>query len=141
MNWIQTISGVAVSKLPKVISPKGHAIADYVMAAGAFAAAIAFFKTDRKLAGTGALITGIAETTNALITDYPGGVFKVISFPTHGRIDVGETSMVASLPRVMGFSGEPESKFFYAHAAAAMAVVGMTDFGGDGAQRQITAHS
>jgi hypothetical protein len=107
MNWIQNLSGVAIDRLPKVISPKGHAIADYAMAAGAFVAAIAFFKSKRKMAGVGALVVGAIETATPLITDFPGGAFKLISFPAHGRVDVGSTSMVAALPKLMGFSGEP----------------------------------
>lgn len=139
MNWVQKFSGMAVRKMPKVISPKGHAVADYVMAAGAFAAAVAFYRSGRNMAGTGALLAGIAETTNALITDYPGGVFNLISFPMHGRMDLGQASMVASLPGLLGFAGEPEGKFFYAHGAAAAAVTAMTDFGGAGAQEQVLA--
>lgn len=137
MNWIQRLSGIAVEKMPKVISPKGHAVADYMMAAGAFAAAFAFYKAGSKRAGTGALIAGLAETATALMTDYPGGVFKVISFPTHGRIDLGQSSMVASMPRMMGFSGDAESKFFMVHAAAATAVTAMTDFSGNGVERNV----
>lgn len=141
MNWIQTISGVAIERMPKVISPKGHAIADYAMAAGAFVAAIAFFKSKRKMAGIGALIAGAIETANPMITDFPGGVAKLIDFPTHGRVDVGATSMTASLPKLMGFSGDPESKFFYVHAAAALAVVAMTDFGGERAQQVVEGNA
>ncbi len=137
MNWLQMFSGAAVERLPKVISPKVHAVADYAMAAGAIAAAIAFFKGGHKIAGVGALIAGAVEVTNPVITDFPGGIFKLISFPTHGRIDVGAASMVASLPKLLGFSGDAESKFFYVHAAAATAVVAMTDFGSEEAQRVV----
>jgi hypothetical protein len=125
-----------MEKMPKVISPKGHAIADYAMAAGAFAAAIAFFKANKKAAGVGALIAGAVEVLNPMITDFPGGVFKLISFPTHGRIDVGATTMVASLPKVMGLESGIETNFFYIHAAAAMGVVAMTNFGGNGSASQ-----
>jgi hypothetical protein len=141
MNLVQQFSGLAMEKMPKVISPKGHAIADYAMAAGAFAAAIAFFKTGHKAAGVGALIAGAVETLNPMITDFPGGLFKLISFPTHGRVDVGATSMVASLPKVMNLDGGMESKFFYIHSAAAMAVVAMTNFGGDGQKTTAEAES
>ncbi len=137
MNWLQMFSGAAVEKLPKVISPKAHAVADYAMAAGAIAAAVVFFKAGHKVAGVGALITGAVELTNPVITDFPGGIFKLISFPAHGRIDVGTASMVASLPKLLGFNQEPESKFFYVHAAAATAVVAMTDFGGEAAQQVV----
>lgn len=137
MNWIQNVSGIAIEKMPKVISPKGHAIADYLVAAGAFAAAFAFFKSKNKPAAVAALIAGAATTANALVTDYPGGLFKLVSFPVHGRVDVGTTSLVATLPKLMGFHGDADSRFFYAHAGASLVVVSMTDFGGDGAQRVV----
>jgi hypothetical protein len=132
MNWIQSFSGLAINRLPKVMSPKGHAIADYAMAAGAFIAAAAFFRSNRKAAGVAALVAGTIQTVNPLITDYPGGAFKVISFPAHGRIDAASTGMMASLPQLMGFADEPESRFFLLHATVATAVIGMTDFGREG---------
>ncbi len=128
MNWIQSFSGVAMNRLPKVMSPKGHAIADYAMAAGAFIVAVAFFRAHRKTAGVAALVTGAIQTVNPLITDFPGGAFKVISYQTHGRIDAAAAGMMASLPQLMGFEDEPESRIFLLHAAVATAVIGMTDF-------------
>lgn len=128
MNWIQTFSGLATRSLPKVMTPKGHAIADYAMAAAAFIAAVAFFRSNRKTAGVAALVAGTIQTVNPLITDFPGGAFKVIDFPTHGRIDVTATGVMASLPQLMGFAHEPESQFFLLHAGVATAVIGMTDF-------------
>jgi len=128
MNWIQTFSGLATKRLPKVMSPKSHAIADYALAAGAFIAAIAFFRSNRKAAGVAALVAGTIQTVNPLITDFPGGAFKVIDFPTHGRIDAASTGMIASLPQLIGFAQEPESRFFLLHASVATAVIAMTDF-------------
>lgn len=141
MNWISKLSVLAIEHLPKRISPKGHAIADYVVAAGAIAAAIAFFKSGRKAAGVGALIAGAVETANPLITDFPGGVLKLISFPAHGRIDVAAASMVAGLPKLLRLPGDIESRFFYVHAATAMAIVGLTDFGGEAAQRIVEGNA
>jgi len=138
MNIIQQFSGLAMDKLPKVISPKGHAIADYMVAAGAFVAAIAFFKAGRKSAGVGALIAGAVEVLNPMITDFPGGVFKVIDFPTHGRIDMGANSMVAGMPQVLGLH-DGESKFFYIHAGVGMAVTAMTDYSKNGETATQTA--
>lgn len=128
MSLMQNLSGLALNQLPKVISPKTHAIADYALAAGAFIAAAAFFRSNRKAAGVAALIAGTLETITPLVTDYPGGAYKAISFPTHGRIDAATTGMVASLPHLMGFANEPESRFFLLHAGAASALIGMTDF-------------
>jgi len=141
MSWIQTFSGLAIKRLPKVMSPKGHAIADYAMAAGAFIAAAAFFRSNRKTAGVAALVAGTIQTVNPLITDFPGGAFKVISFPAHGRIDATATGIIASLPQLIGFANEPESRFFLLHAGVATAVIAMTDFERSGLQAASSAHS
>jgi hypothetical protein len=51
-----------------------------------------------------------------------------ISFETHGQIDVANTAMVASLPKLMGFAHTPEAKLFYTKALAGAAVTALTDF-------------
>ncbi|HZD06812.1 MAG TPA: hypothetical protein VE176_01115, partial [Candidatus Limnocylindrales bacterium] len=88
------------NKMPKVITPKAHAIIDYAMAASFFGMA-AFFWRRNKRAAVSALICGAAETITALCTDYPGGVVKEISYETHGTIDFGLSGMVASLPDML----------------------------------------
>jgi hypothetical protein len=114
--------------LPKVISPKTHAIIDYaVVATGFFAVARAAWNSNKKAALT-SLACGIAEVTNILLTDMPGGVFKVIDFPTHGRVDAGFSSVAMALPNLMDFTGEWPAWFFRAHGMAIAAVTGMTDF-------------
>ena len=138
MNIIQQFSGLANDRLPKVITPKGHAVADYLVAAGAFIAAFAFFKSGRKAAGIGALITGAVQVLNPMITDFPGGVFDVIDFPTHGRVDMGANSMAASMPQVLGLH-DGESKFFYIHAGIGLAVTAMTDYNRNGQAASQTA--
>ncbi len=141
MNWISKFSGLAIERLPKKLSPKGHAIADFLVAAGAVGAAIAFFKTGRKAAGIGALVAAAAETANPMVTDFPGGLFKLISFPTHGRVDIASASMVAGLPKLLGLPDGIESRFFYVHAATAMAITGLTDFGGEQTQRIVEGNA
>ena len=76
------------NKMPKVITPKAHAIIDYAMAASFFGMA-AFFWRSNKRAAVSALVCGAAETITAFCTDYPGGVVKEISYETHGTIDFG----------------------------------------------------
>src|SRR5438309_11971805 len=97
----------STNKMPKVINPKAHAIIDYAMAASFFGMA-AFFWRRNKRAAVSSLVCGVAETVTALCTDYPGGVVKEISYETHGAIDFGLSSMVASLPDMLRFADEPE---------------------------------
>lgn len=124
------------NKLPKVINPGAHAVIDYAMAAFFFGMA-AFFWRRNKRAAVGALVCGTAETITALCTDYPGGVVKEISYETHGAIDFGLSGMVASLPDMLRFSGDPESRFFRMQGLALATVTGLTDFTGSGEGGQL----
>lgn len=114
-------------KLPKVIGPKTHAIIDYAVA-GSFLAMGAMWLGSHKRAAIGSFICGGAALTNSLLTDYPGGVADVISFETHGKIDVGLAAATALMPRLLGFSGEGPAWFFRAQSGAETVVVGLTDF-------------
>lgn len=126
----------ATDKMPKVIKPKAHAIIDYAMAASFFSMA-AFFWRRNKRAAISSLVCGAAEAVTALCTDYPGGVVRQISFETHGAIDFGLCGMVASLPGMLRFSDDPESRFFRVQGIAMATVTGLTDFTGSGKGGQL----
>ncbi len=125
----------ATNKMPKVINPTAHAVIDYAMAASFFGMA-AFFWSRNKRAAISSLIVGAAETTTSLLTKYPGGVVDAMSFQTHGRIDFGMAGLIASLPDLMRFSDEAESRFFRVQGMAMAAVTGLTDFTGTGERNQ-----
>lgn len=131
MPILDQAAKLATNKMPKVISPKAHAIIDYAMAASFFGMAAFFWKRNKR-AAVGALVCGTAETITALCTDYPGGVIEKISYETHGTIDFGLSGMVASLPDMLRFKDEPESRFFRIQGIAKAAVAGLTDFTGSG---------
>ena len=136
MPLLHQATKFATNKMPKVINPTAHAIIDYAMAASFFGMA-AFFWRRNKRAAVSALVCGVAETVTALCTDYPGGVVDEISFATHGGIDVGLSGVVASMPGMLRFSDEPESKFFRIQGVALAAVTGLTDFTGSGKSGQL----
>ena len=71
------------------------------------------------------------------LTDFPGGIFKTISFPLHGRLGLGIAAMVASMPKLMNFDKTPEARFFQMHSLAVVSLIGMTDFTGTGRTRQV----
>lgn len=123
--------GVAAlaNRMPKVISPKAHAIIDYVTI-GTFGLLAYLFWKENKRAAIAATTCGLAELTTALLTDFPGGVAPLISFPTHGRIDMGLAATCVSLPNLMRFDNEPEAKWFRLLGLNITGVTGMTDFGG-----------
>src|SRR5262249_29285213 len=124
------------NKMPKMIDAKTHAVIDYAMAAAFFGMA-AFFWRRNKRAAVGALICGAAETITTVCTDYSGGVVREISLETHGSIDFGLSGLVASLPGVLRFNHEPESRFFRMQGLALAAIAGLTDFTGTGKSGQL----
>ena len=109
------------------ISPAQHAIADYATASAFLAAALRYRHRHRE-ASTLALMNAAAIVVLSICTDYPGGVFRLVSFRTHGMFDVLLTAMCAGGPALMGFANEPEARTFYGQAAAETAVVAATDF-------------
>jgi hypothetical protein len=124
-------------RLPKVISPGAHAVIDYAVAGMFFAGAALLWKQHRP-AAVSALVCGLAETSVAVLTDYPGGVVKKISFPVHGRIDVGFTLLTAALPEFMKFEDVRESRFFDVLSIAMAGAAGLTDFTGSGETGQLS---
>ena len=118
---------VLSSRLRKKLSPKTHAIIDYATAGSFFLMVPILWNRDKR-AAIAALACGAVETTTAMLTDYPGGIADVISFPTHGRIDAGFAGVIASLPSLMAFSKDWPSVFFRAQGLTLAAVTGMTDF-------------
>jgi hypothetical protein len=115
------------TRLPKVISPKNHAIIDYATA-GSFFLMVPFLWRRNKRAAIVSLVCGGVETATSLMTDYPGGVTKVISFSTHGRLDSGLAGVFASLPSLMGFADQWQAWFFRTQGMSVAAVAAMTDF-------------
>ena len=123
------------NKMPKVIGAKTHAVIDYAMAASFFGMA-AFFWRRNKRAAVGALVCGAAETITTLCTDYPGGLIKEINLETHGSLDFGLSGLVASLPDVLRFSHQSESRFFRIQGLTLATIAGLTDFTGTGKSGQ-----
>jgi hypothetical protein len=135
MKWLLKLSNVAVDRMPKRISPSTHAMIDYGFAALTLLYAIKCLRHNKAAAMAG-FVAAAAELTNVLMTDIPGGAIKQISFPLHGRIDMGNTAMLAAMPGFMGFGGEPESRFFYGSAATIQLLTSLTDFTGTGETAQ-----
>ena len=118
---------IAAKPFPKAISPKAHAIIDYVTV-GTFLMAAARFWNRNKRAAIAALISGGAELAVSLLTNYPGGIKKVINFRTHRNIDFGLGAMTATMPEFFAFKDESERKFFLAEGAMITAISQLTRF-------------
>jgi len=127
MPILNNVVKVAAKPLPKLISPKTHAVLDY-MTVGAFLASAGWFWSRSKRASLAALICGGAQLAVSLLTDYPGGVRRIISFPIHRDIDFGLAAMTATMPEFLAFNEEGEKKFFQAQGAIISAATQLTRF-------------
>ena len=134
MPLLQTGINVLTKRMPKVISPRTHAIIDYATA-GSFLLTGALLWKRNKRAAVGSMLCGIMEAQTAMITDFPGGLTPLISFETHGKIDAGFAGLVGMMPNLLAFGDEPEAMFFRGQALAIASVTGMTDFSEDGRRR------
>ena len=123
--------------VPKIISPSTHAVVDYLTAGTFIAMGFSLMNRNRRAAGL-AFANGAAVLGLSLMTDYPGGVFRTVSFKTHGAIDAMQAGMIALGPSLLGFADQPEAQMFHAQAAVEAAVVAATDWNDPG-MRQLAA--
>ena len=129
MPVLNKLAQIAVKPIPKALTPKAHAIVDYVTVGACLMAAASFWGRNKR-ASVAALITGGGTLLLALLTDYPGGVKKVIKFRTHREIDFGLAAMTATMPEFLAFKDDHERKFFLAEGVLISAVNEMTQVPG-----------
>lgn len=125
----------AERRLPKVIDARTHGIIDYCHAAFFFGMALFCARRNRR-AATAALATGAFILTEALLTDYPLGVAKVLPFEVHGRMDAGFAASSLVVPGWFRFSGSAAAQVFRINGFVEGAVVGMTDWDSERARQQ-----
>ena len=65
-----------------------------------------------------------------MLTDYPGGVFRTLSFRTHRTGDIGQALLAGLGPALFGFADDPEAKYFYGQALSEVGVIATTDWDG-----------
>ena len=128
----ETLTSVT-DQVPKVLGPKGHAIMDY-LAAGSLAAMGFALRRRHPQASTLAFINSGAVLGLSMLTDYPGGVFRLLSFRAHGVVDAIQATMLAAGPSMMGFGDDPEAAFFRGQAALEAGVVALTNWDADAAR-------
>src|SRR3954463_12125389 len=115
------------SGVPKVIDPKTHAVLDYLVAGTFLTAGFILRRRNPRASGL-AFANGVAVLGATLFCDYPGGVWPLFSFKTHGLLDVVQAAMAGAGPSVLGFASEPEAQFFHGQALSEVGVVAATDF-------------
>ena len=111
MAMFNNLMKMAMKPMPDVITPRGHAVVDY-MIAGAFLATAGLFWRQNKRAAMASLLCGSAQLGVSLLTDYPGGVTPAIRFSTRRKLDLGLAAMSAAMPEFLNFQDEPQRRFF-----------------------------
>lgn len=127
MALMQKGVALAAGRMPKMISPRVHSALDYAVAGSFLLMGALFWKRNRR-AAVGALLCGGATAAVSLLTDYPGGAQKLISYPMHGQIDTGLIAMTAAMPKLVNIENDREAKFFARQAMAKTAITAMTNF-------------
>jgi hypothetical protein len=123
----KVMAGILTDK-PKVISAQTHAVIDYVHAGVNFVAAAMFWKRHRA-AAIGALALGGSVLANALMTDYPLGVFRLYSFRVHGMLDYGVAAASSVMPEIIrDRRGKAAERFFRIQGMAETGTAAMTDY-------------
>ena len=113
--------------VPKVISPGQHAVLDYGVASFYLGLAARYRDRNRAAAGL-ALTNGLMVLGLAMMTDYPGGVFRTLSFKTHRTMDWVQAAVAGLGPAMLGFADEPEARPFYSQAMSEVGVIAATDW-------------
>jgi hypothetical protein len=119
--------GILSGLLPKVISPKTHGVIDYIHASTNFVAGTVLRRSNRR-ASNAAFALGAGILANALMTDYPLGIFPLYSFRVHGALDYGIAAASASMPKLLGIEDVPGVQFFRWQGRAEGIIAAMTDY-------------
>jgi len=115
------------SGLSTMISPGVHAALDYGVAATFFTMG-ARFSERRPEAARLAYLNGAMVLGMSLLTDYPGGLIRTLSFKAHRTGDIVQALLAGLGPLLFGFADTPEATFFYTQAASEAGVIAATDW-------------
>jgi hypothetical protein len=117
----------ATRTIPTPISPSTHAVLDYAVAATFFCAGAWLMGRNRKAANL-AFLNGAVVAGMSMLTDYPGGLWRVLPFRGHRIGDIAQAGLAGFGPALFGFAGDPEATFFYGQAASEVGVIAATDW-------------
>ena len=122
----ENVAPVALTST-RPISPAQHAVLDYSVAATFFGMAARFGRQHRG-AATLAMLNGAMVLGMSLLTDYPGGVYRTLSFRAHRTGDIVQAALAGIGPVLFGFADDPEAKYFYGQALSEVGVIAATDW-------------
>jgi hypothetical protein len=111
------------------IAPAQHAVLDYGVAATFFAFGF-LVRSHHRPAAALAFANGAMVLGMSLLTDYPGGLFRTLSFRAHRTGDIAQAALAGLGPMLLGFGRDPEAKYFYGQAVSEAGVIAATDWDG-----------
>jgi hypothetical protein len=120
-------TSIGLNRIPAVISPGQHAVLDYGVATAFFAMGSALAGRHRR-ASMLAYINGAMVLGMSMLTNYPGGVYRRLSFKTHRTGDIVQAALAGLGPVLFGFSGDREATYFYGQALSEVGVIAATDW-------------
>jgi hypothetical protein len=118
---------LTATTIPAVISPAQHAVLDYGVASTFFAIGLSLLSRHRTAAAL-AMLNGGMVLGMSLLTDYPGGLYRRLSFRTHRTGDIIQAAVAGLGPLLLGFGRDPEAKYFYGQALSEVGVIAATDW-------------
>ncbi|HKY03959.1 MAG TPA: SPW repeat protein [Blastocatellia bacterium] len=121
----------------KILKPKTHGIIDYAWAGAMIAAPWLFGFNKNREATLASISSGVGILGLSLMTRYPLGAVKVISFPVHGVIETVAGLSTAASPWLCGYSNNESAKWTHLISGlGTLAVVAMTDYAAAEPRRQ-----
>jgi hypothetical protein len=138
MPALNKLVKMVASPIPRMVTPKAHAMIDYA-SVGLFLGTTAWFWRRNRRAAMASLICGGAELAIMLLTDYPGGVTKFISFRTHREMDYGLAAIVATMPESLAFEDHDGTKFFRVQGALMTLLGELTESSAPSKPRRVRA--
>lgn len=111
----------------KVISPRVHGYLDYLAVIVLLLAPSLFDFSEN--AAMASYIAAGGQFLYSIITDYPLGLFKAISFRTHAGIELAVSLLLIAAPWIAAFADDGNARnFFLVSGIGLFAVWLMTDY-------------
>lgn len=111
----------------KVISARQHGYLDY-LTVGIFLLAPTVLSLSQMPAMLAYILAGV-HLMVTLATDFPLGIFRLISFTVHGWIERIVGPALLAVPFILGFAEEPASIGFYLFMGVTVILLGLlTDY-------------
>ena len=127
MPILNSVAQMVAKPFPRVISPKTRAVLDHINV-GVLLMSGAWFWRRNKRAALAALVGGGTALVLNLLTSYPGGERKVISFRSRRDLDLGVAGMIATMPEFFAFKDDEERKLFIAEGILIAVMTELTQF-------------